>query len=254
MPVLDQLQAGIAAAEQGELDVARQRPPLRLGQPQVQLEADRARRRRAAASRAGRACRWRGAPRPRAAVAAIGGDPHAGAVAPRARAPRSPRRTATPAPPPPRPAAARRAGGATGPRRGTAAPPRASICAGDEPHRARSARAPSRPSRSVELRQLGRRLAAQELAADLVVRPALALEQDDPTAGRGEAAGGGGTGEPAADDRDVPAHAVRRRCESASPRRSGPARRPARSRCRGGPPRASIRSSTNITVAELMLP
>ena len=81
----------------------------------------------------------------------------------------------------------------------------------------------------------------------------LALEQDHPPAGQGEAAGGGCAPEPAADNRDVPAHpspTVRKRIASAV----SPGPKASAHPVRGGPASASRRASTNITVAELMLP
>ena len=63
----------------------------------------------------------------------------------------------------------------------------------------------TRPSRIQPIELLGR-LAADELATDLVVRSGLALKQDDPSASPGEPAGGGSTGKAAPDDGGIPAH------------------------------------------------
>ena len=96
-------------------------------------------------------------------------------------------------------------------------------------------------------------LDAPELAADLVVRPALALEQHDTAAGLGQVAGGRGTGEAAAGNGDVPAHAEpATRKVIASALRPGP-KATAQPRWSGWLA-ASIRASTNITVADDMLP
>ena len=248
--ILDQLQPGIAAREQSELHMTGQRLPLRLGQPQMQLQAERSRR----------AC-----PPPAAQLVLAGGEQRhgrerAGAIAldPHALACGLERPDLDAAPDrdaPPRRLGqqpARRAGGATGPRRGTAArrpPPcvrptsrTASIGAAPRP-------AGGRPSAASSAAASPLRNSPQTLSCG----PRVALEQHDAPAGHGQPGGGGRTGEPAAGDRDVPAHpepTVRKRIASAV--RPGPNARAQPGRA--GPARASIRASTNMTVAELILP
>ena len=85
------------------------------------------------------------------------------------------------------------------------------------------------------------------------MRSALALEQHDTPAGIGQMAGRGGTGEATPGDGHVPAHArPATRKVIASALRPGP-NATAQPRWSGWLA-ASIRASTNITVADDMLP
>ena len=247
--VLDQLQSGIAASEQRQLDVAGQGTPLHVRQAQVELQADG--HRAAAPPPAAQLVLAGGEEsRGRAFVAAVGQDPHAGAVGRQ-----GPHRDAAADPDPMAlglgqqqrvepaarhaPSGERQAGGGHG-------------RPGHDPHRLdRHRTQPGR--RQFECRQLPGGLAAQELAADLVMRAGLALEQHDAPAGLGQPDRCRRPAQPSAGHGDVPAHAapsVRKRIASAV--RPGPNARAAPDRA--GPPCASIRAKTNITVAELILP
>ncbi len=110
-----------------------------------------------------------------------------------------------------------------------------------------------RGRQQIERGELADGFAAKELAADLIVRAGLALEQHYPLAAQREAGGGRRPGETAAGDGHVPAHAaatVRKRIASAV----SPGPKASAQPGRAGPRPASSRASTNMTVAELMLP